>query len=1471
MYLPPHLKRQQQQQQSSSSDARSFYKKPQILPPLTTTTTTAPKYATSAVPAAPAAPVKVTLTEYKDKARAKTAVAAVVSGAGAGGAGGVVQCVTKSKDKETAAAAAANGVTEFWTDIYKFTLDKTHLLWNHSISNDSMVKLLQEQGTIKFNPIEYYRNTMESQEQIVKTQSDAVGIKILLHCIKAVGHIDTHALTLAHLTALGDEAGHIIETTCTLSETKKIQMIDAVKGDLREYHTTKKTDLAFKYGFKYKQHVKFLESSLRVLEEEDEEEDSDEESDEESEDTRLKKNKKSKKIDPYVRQWVSAPKVKAAILEGGSGGNTVDTFFNAKETAGLEKALKKDCKMLAGLPYDTKYFLRWVQYKMAHRVVELELEQQEQKRLVSLRETYGQKVAQLEYVLRAKLYALLNQSHADKVRAIEVELKLFEYANMKEKIVGELQLGNVARDNQHDAQLLERVARHNYDAPVVQELATLIHSVAIEDNKVPLMLRVLELFTRNLAVNYAKATVKPPMSVLNVYVEMYAYIVAYMASAKLGADQKKKYVAATNQAEAFFREHQLDPYQHQMVHLYEHLAPLSHFDEKKPKLDQWQKDVFEMMDRRQNVIVIAPTSSGKTALSTYASLVFNRVLFVVPSAELARQVCGMIRNLVLDNKIKKHISLVTSKDVYHDHEASFDILVGTPEALEQYFVERNIQTDLFDYIVFDEIHQLNQEVVGAELERWIKWLTHNTRSHFLALSACVGNAEQLHAWWRQFVPGGDIALVCCNRRFLQQQKYLWQADKGRLTKIHPLAVISLDFLQQKGFARDDGTVQSDMAFTPDELYDLYTKLHAHPLFDATLHPAQYFTSLRLTLDDCKHWEWAMKRMLQTLAVRDPAFVSRLLAEYDIVEEEEVKELEQVASAAQLYKLLKELQGKNLLPTILFRLDPNVCQQKFTELIHYLKAEEARVFPYYYDDLQFCNEAYETSLAKEKELHKIPIPEGLDVSPQVYIEQRKQSLKNSEFALFQKNYTQRLEARIYYAKGKFTEFKDNTVLAPEVVRNHLTCFKRQIRYYEKEIQRAAQMQELVPVNIYKPHPDFTFLDEYITSEHIVEYRRQLMDYIKEEKKSQDKQQQHQQSQPQSKKKDKDQPGPTEDQEQKKKAAFRTETYVSYDHVFVMGMERGVILYLNRLPTPFQRVGQSLIAASHMKLAPVTFSDQSLALGINYPIRSVILTGGHIDPIIAHQMIGRAGRRGVDPKGYTIYYDVSWRTIMREQYLAVRGSQSLDGAIWSIPYLWSHIQDKFDLVTRFHLKDYTSDTNTVETLYTTFLADMQSIHDTFQREFNVELLDDASAAAHCMLQDVYHHKHFGFQAVFLPYLLEEMSRWKMTCHKLDSSDKWTMVQVLTAFLNGEWSHASLSASFRQKISRWPAAIVATYSKNHRFPAIRLENHDEHTHLHEYWHSLSQLLSALYSVCKDRRLNTALNNLFLDVKARLKKYTF
>jgi hypothetical protein len=844
--------------------------------------------------------------------------------------------ISSVKTEETVADKMYSKPNDFWSDIYNFTKDpelKVNLAWNHSISKEAMIKLLQEQGTIKFNPIKYYQNTIESQENYTKNITDKLRVTISRAFIKYLSTLTIHTINNTNIKDMISIAQDTIEAS-RLSENQKLDLIDIYRTELTEYLQSKKNDLAFKYGFKYKQHLKFLEDSLEVLED---------------------KKELAKMSKPVITD-----KIRKNILDI----VLTDKGFNYKDVSGLDKIVKKEFKFISNLPYDQKYFTRLCIYNIIHNILDAEhdiLEKTSKTKSDSRILTkyikhinyFIDKMESLEYILRAKLHPFLDNVNNEKVDKLEKELELFEYSNMKERIIGERFLAQLEQNKKNDEAVLEAIKSHDYEKPSILELANYIHSVCIEDNKIPTMIRLLEVFTK-----YGTS------DGLGAYVEAYTFIVDYITNnsveySKVSDELKKKYSVSLERAQIMFSKTGTDIYEYQMTNLYEYLSPLSHFDEKRPKLDKWQKDVFEMMDMRKNVIVIAPTSSGKTALSTYCSLISNKVMFVVPSSELARQVCGMIRNLVLENNIKKHISLVTEKDTYHDTPSGFDILVGTPGALEMYFVDMNINTDMFDYIVFDEIHQLNQEVVGAELERWIKWLTHNTRTKFLALSACVGNAEQLRDWWRQFVD--DIELVICNRRFLQQQKYLWSYSKRALDKIHPLTVCSLEFLQADGFIQD-GVVRADVAFTPDDLYNLYSNIRSHPSFKTTLHPDKYFKSIRLTLEACKEWEWALKEQLQELSKIDSVFVEDILTKYNQGLEECIAE----SNVEDLYKLLKDLQAKNMLPSILFRLDPSICQQKFTELVMYLKKEESIVYPYYYDDLKFAQEFYEETLAKEKD-------------------------------------------------------------------------------------------------------------------------------------------------------------------------------------------------------------------------------------------------------------------------------------------------------------------------------------------------------------------------------------------------------------------------------------------------------------------------------------------------------------------------
>ena len=81
--------------------------------------------------------------------------------------------------------------------------------------------------------------------------------------------------------------------------------------------------------------------------------------------------------------------------------------------------------------------------------------------------------------------------------------------------------------------------------------------------------------------------------------------------------------------------------------------------------------------------------------------------------------------------------------------------------------------------------------------------------------------------------------------------------------------------------------------------------------------------------------------------------------------------------------------------------------------------------------------------------------------------------------------------------------------------------------------------------------------------------------------------------------------------------------------------------------------------------IVLSDRTLCLGIDLPIRSSCLLGLNndddddeeeeftVDDYL--QMSGRAGRRGLDTRGNTIFYNVDYERLMKGELPEIRGSE------------------------------------------------------------------------------------------------------------------------------------------------------------------------------------------------------------------------
>ena len=123
-----------------------------------------------------------------------------------------------------------------------------------------------------------------------------------------------------------------------------------------------------------------------------------------------------------------------------------------------------------------------------------------------------------------------------------------------------------------------------------------------------------------------------------------------------------------------------------------------------------------------------------------------------------------------------------------------------------------------------------------------------------------------------------------------------------------------------------------------------------------------------------------------------------------------------------------------------------------------------------------------------------------------------------------------------------------------------------------------------------------------------------------------------------------------------------------HYIIKLLWRGVGVYAKGLPDPYLRLVQTL--ACQKKLA-IVFSDQSLVFGVSMPFRTVVIVRDELlvddlEPMMFHQMTGRAGRRGLDKEGNIIFAGYSWDRIKELSISEPPIVRGCNNNIYTIPH-------------------------------------------------------------------------------------------------------------------------------------------------------------------------------------------------------------
>ena len=342
-------------------------------------------------------------------------------------------------------------------------------------------------------------------------------------------------------------------------------------------------------------------------------------------------------------------------------------------------------------------------------------------------------------------------------------------------------------------------------------------------------------------------------------------------------------------------------------------------------LDDWQKEVITMIDNKDSIVVMCPTSSGKTVVSTYVTSCGGKILFVVPTEALAMQVaahfCKALDTLVGIETDNTHAIVDPEKN--KELLKNTSVIVGTPLAIEKVVTELGC---VFDYVVYDEIHNLDGEQ-GEAIERITKMLN---QTPFLALSATIGNLEDLTQWWQTFTEK-PIRTVTYTGRFFNLQKCIYNQDQNEVNRLNPLSMITIqDFL-------DGSILDKNLQMTPSDIYDLVEKsMNVIDLED--LHPDTYFDkSTRVHLNHCNEYFRLLLERLQQLSIESDEgkeAIVNILANFN----QETSYNENI----NIMDFVLNLRDSDLTPAICFQLNNISCYKIALDLVDKLeKAEDAK--------------------------------------------------------------------------------------------------------------------------------------------------------------------------------------------------------------------------------------------------------------------------------------------------------------------------------------------------------------------------------------------------------------------------------------------------------------------------------------------------------------------------------------------------
>ncbi|KAM4058821.1 DEAD/DEAH box helicase [Hirsutella rhossiliensis] len=239
--------------------------------------------------------------------------------------------------------------------------------------------------------------------------------------------------------------------------------------------------------------------------------------------------------------------------------------------------------------------------------------------------------------------------------------------------------------------------------------------------------------------------------------------------------------------------------------------------------DAWQRKVLDAIDADKSLLVVAPTSAGKTFISFYAmkkvlqSSDDGILVYVAPTKALVNQIAAEIQARFSKSYTNNGRSVwaIHTRDYRINNPTGCQILVTVPHILQIMLLAPSNAERATSWsrrvrrIIFDEVHCIGQADDGVVWEQ----LLLLAPCPIIALSATVGNPLEFKAWLEasEKVKGVELEMIVHSLRYSDLRKFTYSPPNENYIF---RGLMAAEGLQIPGLDEGDGGTVALLIYPP---------------------------------------------------------------------------------------------------------------------------------------------------------------------------------------------------------------------------------------------------------------------------------------------------------------------------------------------------------------------------------------------------------------------------------------------------------------------------------------------------------------------------------------------------------------------------------------------------------------------------------------------------------------------------------